>query len=485
MAGGHSSGTIDLTEIEYSEWKPEGSPVVIHMHLDAVDGIIRDINEEVESFESGGLLLGRVRTGDQPSVWIDRYERILCGHKSGPRFILDGADKAALEKAAADVLAAGELAVVGLYRSHLRDGFDLADADFELIRNYFSDASDLVLLIKPQSPRDLSARFYVHDVAAGARAAGEPFPFRGRVLNPPDPEPIARERPRRLVPDFLPAIEESDPTENTAKSVPLPMLFAPREPVFDEDERTLGQRLRKWLPFVAALLLAGGGVWWASQSSRPASAPASHPVVAPGEIARPLGLAVEPMGPAWQVSWNPNATALHDARSVQLFVRGGDDQNRIDLSPRDLAAGIYKYEATGNDFTFRLEVVEGSGRVSAESFRFVRSQAPVKTAALTPAAPVVTNHRRTGPKVTHRAPPVIAAGVRPRITSPIPIDVRVEIDDRGRVTSAAPVTKPHKGIEAYLAGTAVKAARLWRFEPARENGKPVNGSETLHFVFQK
>jgi Gram-negative bacterial TonB protein C-terminal len=182
---------------------------------------------------------------------------------------------------------------------------------------------------------------------------------------------------------------------------------------------------------------------------------------------------------------NRASAGFGGARSVQLFVRGGDDQNRIDLSPHDLAAGIYKYEAAGNDFTFRLEVVEGSGRVSAESFRFVRGQAPVKTTALTPAAPVGTNHRRTAPKVTHRAAPVIAAGVRPRITSPIPIDVRVEIDDRGRVTSAAPVTKPHKGMEAYLAGTAVKAARLWRFEPARENGKPVSGAETLHFVFQK
>ena len=375
MAGGHSSGTIDLTEIEYSEWKPEGSPVAIHMHLDAVDGIIRDINEGAESFEGGGLLLGRVKLGDEPSVWIDRYERIACAHRLGPRFILDEADRAGLEKAAADVLAAGELAVVGVYRSHLRDGFELGDADFELIRSYFSDASDLALVIKPESPRDLLARFYVHDAAAGARAAGEPFPFRGRVLNPP--EPVVRERPRRLVPDFLPAVvpETAEP-ESAVKTAPAPMLFAPREPMFEEDEPTFAQRLGKWLPFVAAVLLAGGAVWWASHSPKPANAPPSHPVEVPAEIARPLGLAVEPMGSAWQVSWNPSATALHDARSVQLFVRGGDDQNRIDLSPHDLAAGIYKYEGAGNDFTFRLEVVEGSGRISAESFRFVRGPAP-------------------------------------------------------------------------------------------------------------
>jgi hypothetical protein len=266
----------------------------------------------------------------------------------------------------------------------------------------------------------------------------------------------------------------------------LPLLFTPRERDATVDVApTFGERLRKWLPLLPALLLAGGAVWWFAQPSDHRAAPAA-PVAAPNEIARPLGLAVEPMGAAWQVSWNPNATALHDARSVQLFVRAGDDQNRIDLSPHDLSAGIYKYEPTGNDVTFRIEVVESSGRISAESFRFVRGDLPNKAAVTAPApsapaAPV----RRTEPKVIHRAPPVIAAGIRPRLTNPVALDVRVEIDARGRVTSAAPVVKPHKGLEAYLAGSAVKAARLWRFEPARENGKPVAGAQTLHFVFQQ
>jgi hypothetical protein len=212
-------------------------------------------------------------------------------------------------------------------------------------------------------------------------------------------------------------------------------------------------------------------------------------VAATNEIARPLGLAVEPMGSAWQVSWNPNATALHDAHSVQLFVRAGDDQNRIDLSPHDLSAGIYKYEPAGNDVTFRLEVVESSGHLSAESFRFVRGDLPHDTAAVAPlaskAAAPPPQARRTEPKVIHRSPPVIATGVRPRLTNPVALNIRVEIDARGRVTSAAPVVKPHKGLDAYLAGTAVKASRLWRFEPARQNGRAVAGAQTLHFVFQQ
>jgi TonB family protein len=74
--------------------------------------------------------------------------------------------------------------------------------------------------------------------------------------------------------------------------------------------------------------------------------------------------------------------------------------------------------------------------------------------------------------------------IKPRINGTIPIDVRVRIDAEGRVTAAAPVVKQPSGLHAYLAGRAVEAARLWRFEPARENGKPVPGSETIHFVFE-
>src|ERR1019366_498099 len=151
---------------------------------------------------------------------------------------------------------------------------------------------------------------------------------------------------------------------------------------------------------------------WFAQSSDHQAAPAA-PVAAPNEIARPLGLAVEPMGSAWQVSWNSNATALRDARSVQLFVRAGDDQNRIDLSPHDLAAGIYKYRPTGNDVTFRLEVVGSAGQDSAESFRFVRNAAVVTPPAPPPPATKVV--RRTEPKAIHRVPPVVASGIRPRI----------------------------------------------------------------------
>ncbi len=168
---------------------------------------------------------------------------------------------------------------------------------------------------------------------------------------------MVRERPRRLVPDFAPQVAEPQVANPWQRRLRCRRFCSCRATVMPPKNSppTFGDRLKKWLPLLPALLLAGAAIWWFAQSSNHRAAPAA-PVAAPNEVARPLGLAVEPMGSAWQVSWNPNATALHDAHSVQLFVRAGDDQNRIDLSPHDLSAGIYKYGPAGNDVTFRLEV---------------------------------------------------------------------------------------------------------------------------------
>jgi hypothetical protein len=551
---------LDPAQHEYFDWDPSGSPFSVHMHIRAVNGIERDIIDGFGSLprrtlEIGGLLLGRVESGDRAIVWVEQYQPIACNHRFGPQFVLDDEDAVALENAAAAILQAGELAVVGLYRSHTRSGFQLEESDFDLIRRYFSDPSDLILLIKPKSVRDLSGKFYAWDQGAGAKPIGGEFPFRPRVITPepagkteePAAEaPVVPREPvvRRLVPDFMPSkVEKVEPApslyslgeyENSASDLlgsdrlgsdrlgpdrpgsdlsgfdlaalddsktKHPSLDPagpdrwrrPQEPADEDGPRPF---LKKWLPLAAALLLIGGIIWFFVQPGRTGL---STNATQMGEASRPLGLYVEPAGQIWRVLWNSKATALRGARGVELFVREGDDQNRIDLSEHDLSSGSYEYRPAGNDVTFRLEVIDRGGQVSSESFRLVRATNPVpvaspgtssppgaQPAASTPSpTPPGTPETIVQPKATYRAPPVVAAGIRPRIKGTIPIDVRVSIDTHGRVVSAAPVTKQHSGLEEYLATRAVQAARLWRFEPARENGKPVTGTQTLHFVFTK
>jgi hypothetical protein len=535
-------------EPEYFDWAPQDSPLAIHMNLEAVDGIARDVIEVLElgprrDTEVGGLLLGRVTGGN--TVWIEQYQRISCEHSFGPHFILADQDTAALEDAATNIFETREVAVVGLYRSHTRPGLQLEESDFELIRRYFSDPSDLVLLVKPGKGNNLFAQFHRYDPGGGAQPVGERFPFRGRVMTPdtrlvtPDtartigtppkeeaqPDEREKTRPqetavktkaenavteppqRRLVPDF------PIPPE------PAPSVFGLSDtPGSDHWRRTLEpleppapKFSRKWLPLAGAVVLVGGAFWFFSQG-KPGLNTASTPA-ASGEAPRPLGLYVDPQGDSWHILWNPNATALQNARSVQLFVREGDDQNRIDLAPRNLATGAYDYHPTGNDVTFRLEVADQKGLVSAESFRLMRSAdlgslTPANPSRIdakppiAPAGPAIPPPKQeeakapplpapaerphiVQPRPTYRAPPVVAAGIRPRINGTVPIDVHVQIDEHGRVTSATPVTKLHGGLDEYLAARAVQAAKQWRFEPAKADGKPIAGAQTIHFVFTK
>ncbi len=88
------------------------------------------------------------------------------------------------------------------------------------------------------------------------------------------------------------------------------------------------------------------------------------------------------------------------------------------------------------------------------------------------------------PEVVSRVTPEVPEGIRPRITAPQPIDVRVSIDRQGRVTSASPL-QHGEGLINYLAERAVIAARQWTFKPARRDGKTISSTRTIHFVFEQ
>jgi hypothetical protein len=549
------------------------------MHLDAVDGIARDVMEGFKALprrgvEVGGLLLGKVIGSEHPDVWIERYQRIECRHRFGPQFVLDDSDHAALEEAAQRIAASTELAVVGLYRSHTRSGFQLEEPDLELVGRYFSDRSDLVLLIRPENMIDIEAQFFARDANGAMQPLGEPFAFRGRTLGPadfmledetdtedpaeatrqtksaamglagsrlagtelagdvdPKSDPAAgdappaddrlsteapspadtpskpnvgepappRERMRRLVPDFAPAAEPVEPGgvfSFEPRLAPLPV------PPFAEDSEPsrLRAAMAKWWPLAGAVILVCAAIWALLGQARhgspsgAASSAAAGETTAPQEY-RPVGMYVDPGAQRWRISWNASATAFQNARNVALFVRDGEAEDRVDLTKQDVDAGAYSWKPRGNDVTFRLEAIDAAGRISAESFRVIRpaasaaspiAGAPTGAAALPASAPATQPAVQSIPaKAIHKVPPVVPASIRPRIHGTIPVDIRVHINTRGRVISAGPAVRPKPGLDSYLASRAVYAARLWRFTPARENGRPAASTQIIHFVFEK
>ncbi len=85
------------------------------------------------------------------------------------------------------------------------------------------------------------------------------------------------------------------------------------------------------------------------------------------------------------------------------------------------------------------------------------------------------------PTPLHRVSPELTAGERAELTNPVQVNVRVYVDEKGKVQYAelASDGKRHPN----LASAAVFASRHWNFTPAEQDGQPVPGEVILHFRF--
>ena len=88
----------------------------------------------------------------------------------------------------------------------------------------------------------------------------------------------------------------------------------------------------------------------------------------------------------------------------------------------------------------------------------------------------------TAPRVIHQVTPAVPRGVGPEITADVQVDVEVKIDNKGKVTSAR-VASIRGAAAELLTIEALKAAQLFRFRPAEENGRAVPAVTILTFRF--
>ncbi len=109
--------------------------------------------------------------------------------------------------------------------------------------------------------------------------------------------------------------------------------------------------------------------------------------------------------------------------------------------------------------------------------------APARPAPL-PAAPPPRVSDYVAPVVTRRVSPSVPANVRALLRSEARVEVKVAIDETGKVVRAEAVSRTGE-MSAYLSQAAVNTARLWRFQPARNNGKPVPSEMVLNFRFTR
>jgi outer membrane biosynthesis protein TonB len=217
------------------------------------------------------------------------------------------------------------------------------------------------------------------------------------------------------------------------------------------------------------------------------------------------------------VTWDPNSPAARNATGGALNVIEDNSHERIPLNASEIRSGSATYRPIGDDITFRLEMATGD-TVATETYRVFMKEAaipmrvPVPRPQATPAKPADTPKPvEASPKtaeapkpadapkptetpkpevpdvateVIHRVSPEIGEGIRPRISAPTPVDVRVHINRDGHVTTAAAI-QHGDGLVDYLAARAVAAARQWTFTPAQHGGKPIESTRVIHFVFEQ
>lgn len=112
--------------------------------------------------------------------------------------------------------------------------------------------------------------------------------------------------------------------------------------------------------------------------------------------------------------------------------------------------------------------VQGVGALSAPAAPSVAT--PLRTAGIKPATATIYPR------------PIVPSQVKAMISRQIDVQVRLQIDEDGNVV-AARESHPGGSLAQTLGRIAVDTARLWRFEPARQDGRPVASVMTIQFTF--
>jgi hypothetical protein len=130
-------------------------------------------------------------------------------------------------------------------------------------------------------------------------------------------------------------------------------------------------------------------------------------------------------------------------------------------------------------------LMQSEQAISQESPKVVATAAPAPQEPITapaPTQPATDETLVTPPQPLRRVVPNMRNIAPQLLFEATTVDVQVLIDAAGRVLEARPVNSGKK-INQALVGEAVKAAMQWTFEPARQDGKPIQATHVITFRF--
>ncbi len=369
------------------KWEVPGKPVAIHLELDVVDRMLRDVMQGFGAVpkrgaEVGGILLGSATTGDRLVVQIEDYELVPCEYRRGPSYLLSETDMQAFDDVCSRWRRTEDstLYAVGYFRSHTREGLGLGPDDLDLCARYFADPSSVALLIRPYATRVSTAGFLFYENGKFQDSPYLEFPFRRRELEGrPAGGPRPQGTPRRAVAVRLrqqpvrpplsqedsPPEEEYAPEPDGAWEEPEVDAFAPvlaPEPAparqggvpsgydIPKPAKSIFRGRWAWIPLSFIFLVLGVVLGFQTAftiSSRNAAVAQRGP---------DLALTVRQTSGDLNLTWDRNSPAVRNARRGVLSIQDGGFQQSVDLDGAQLQTGSIIFHNSTNQVRFSLEV---------------------------------------------------------------------------------------------------------------------------------
>ncbi|HVX67540.1 MAG TPA: hypothetical protein VHA11_13095, partial [Bryobacteraceae bacterium] len=174
-----------LEAVSFYRWEVPAKPIAVHLSLDLIERLERDVLESFRAItkrgsEIGGVLVGRVEPGSPATVVIEQFEPVECEYSRGPLYLLAEGDMARLRDAIAKVRGmGGGLTVAGYFRSNTRRELTLDEDDLAIARELFQDPNHVFLLVRPYAMKpSVGGIFIREDGAIHSEAPYLEFPFK-------------------------------------------------------------------------------------------------------------------------------------------------------------------------------------------------------------------------------------------------------------------------------------------------------------------
>ena len=410
------------TEHGAGMWTTPQCPFVIEYAPRVLDDIRLAVVGAFFSLPRGGAEIGGILFGSHSKgrVIIEDYEALDCEHAFGPGFTLSDRDKAKLaERLVAHRTPA--LLPVGWYHSHTRSEIFLSEADLEIHRQFFRQAWQVALVMKPHTFQPPRAGFFFREPDGAIHATGSYREFQVQPLAvrqvPSGPPPYAAAaEPRRAVPPMaitvpvepvepvkplapipppsathveLATVEAPPDAESEIAPMPEAEPAAEAEPVLEAPIPQFLQpqppRSWRWLKAVAAVALGvaiGSAAyiyrqfWLTPLLAGFERLKSSSGSIAARQTAPPapasLGLSVLDTDGQLQIHWDRNSPSVRNGSQAFLeIVDSGSAVRVLPLDAAHLESGTFTYAREGEHVDVALGIEQPGGKRIRESTTFL------------------------------------------------------------------------------------------------------------------